>query len=154
MSFNSFKGEVKGIKDLQAEYEGRYGPGDYSPPVLITFWSFRFMVGMGVLMIILALVGLYLDRTGKRERSPVFLRILAWSFFLPYVANTAGWLLTEIGRQPWIVYGLQKTADAVSPNVPATTVLFSLIGFAALYGLLMAADVYLLIKYARQVEAH
>ena len=108
------------------------------------------MVGAGVLMIVLALLSLYLDRTGKREKSPLFLRILSWSFFLPYIANTAGWLLTELGRQPWIVYGLQKTADAVSPNVPATTVLFSLIGFAALYGVLMVADVYLLNKYAKR----
>jgi cytochrome d ubiquinol oxidase subunit I len=154
MSYNSFEGEVRGIKDLQAEFEQRYGPGDYSPPVLLIFWSFRFMVGTGVLMIILALVSVYLDRTGKHEKNPVFLRLLGWSFFLPYIANTAGWLLTELGRQPWIVYGLQRTADAVSPNVPATTVLFSLIGFAAVYGVLMVADVYLLVKYARQVEAH
>jgi len=154
MAYNSFQGEVKGIKNLQAEYEEKYGPGDYSPPVLLTFWSFRFMVGMGVLMIVLALVSFYLDRTGKDERYPLFLRLLAWSFFLPYIANTAGWLLTELGRQPWIVYGLQKTADGVSPGVPATTVLFSLIGFALLYGVLMVADVYLLVKHARQVEAH
>ncbi len=154
MSYNSFEGEVRGIKELQAEFEERYGPGDYSPPVLLTFWSFRFMVGMGVLMIILALVSLYLDRTGKYNQYPVLLRVLGWSFFLPYIANTAGWLLTELGRQPWIVYGLQKTADAVSPTVPAATVLFSLIGFAVLYGVLMVADVYLLVKYARQVEAH
>jgi cytochrome d ubiquinol oxidase subunit I len=154
MSYNSFEGEVRGIKELQAEFEERYGPGDYSPPVLLTFWSFRFMVGTGVLMIVLALVSLYLDRTGKHEKSPLFLRVLSWSFFLPYIANTAGWLLTELGRQPWIVYGLQKTADAVSPNVPATTVLFSLIGFAAVYGVLMVADVYLLVRYARQVEVH
>ncbi len=153
MSYNSLTGEVKGIKELQADFESRYGPGDYSPPVFLVFWSFRLMVGTGVLMILLALVSLYLDRTGRRDKSRLFLRILGWSFFLPYIANTAGWLLTELGRQPWIVYGLQRTADAVSPNVPASTVLLSLLGFATVYAALMVVDVYLLIRYSRQVEA-
>lgn len=154
MSYNSFSGEVRGIKDLQAEYESQYGPGSYIPPVLFVFWSFRTMVGAGVLMILLAVLSVYLDWRGMRERSRLLLRVLAWSFFLPYIANTGGWLLTELGRQPWIVYGLQKTAEAASPNVTAGTVLFSLTGFLVVYAGLMVADVYLLIKTSRQVEAH
>ncbi len=154
MSYNSFEGEVKGIKDLQAEFEQEYGPGDYVPPVLLSFWSFRLMVGAGVLMLTLLAIGLYLVMNNKFAAKTRYLRLLPFALFLPYVANSAGWLLTELGRQPWIVYGLQKTADAVSPNVPASTVLASLIGFALLYGALIVGDVYLLAKHARQVEAH
>ena len=72
-----------------------------------------------------------------------------WAIALPYIANSTGWIFTEIGRQPWIVFGLQKTADAVSPNVSAGTVLFSLVAFTLLYAVLMVADVYLLKKYAK-----
>lgn len=154
MSFNSFEGEVKGIKDLQAEYEREYGPGDYAPPVFLCFWSFRLMVGAGSIMVIVLLYSLYLAIKGQFEGKAMIFKLLAWSLFLPYVANSTGWLLTELGRQPWIVYGLMKTADAASPNVPANTVLVSLIGFTLLYGALIVADVYLLVKYAKQVEAH
>jgi len=147
------KGEVKGIKDLQAEFEEEYGPGNYIPPVFLTFWSFRLMVGTGSLMLALIFYALYLVVRRKLNSNPKFLRLLSFAFILPYIANSTGWLLTELGRQPWIVYGLQKTEDAVSPNVPASTVLFSLIGFAVVYGALIVADVYLLVKYARQPDA-
>ncbi len=154
MSYNSLEGEVKGLKELQAEYEAQYGPGDYIPPVFLSFWSFRLMVGSGVLMLVLLAYGLYLVMEDKFQDKPRYLRLLPLALFLPYVANSSGWLLTELGRQPWIVYGLQKTADAVSPNVPAGTILFSLVGFTLLYGVLMVVDIYLLVKYARQAEAH
>jgi cytochrome bd ubiquinol oxidase subunit I len=81
-------------------------------------------------------------------RNPRLLALLVPAIALPYVANSTGWIFTEIGRQPWIVFGLQKTADAVSPNVTEAMVLTSLIGFTLLYGALMAADVYLLRKFA------
>ena len=112
------------------------------------------MVGAGTLMLIVLLYSLYLAIKGQFEGKTMIFKLLAWSLFLPYVANSTGWLLTELGRQPWIVYGLMKTADAASPNVPANTVLISLIGFTILYGALIVADVYLLVKYAKQVEAH
>jgi cytochrome d ubiquinol oxidase subunit I len=153
MSYNSFEGEVRGIKDLQAQYEQEYGPGDYVPPVLLTFWSFRLMFGTGVAMVVLLLYALYLAQKGQLENKAWFLRLLTPALLLPYIANTCGWLLTELGRQPWIVFGLMKTADAVSPNVPAGTVLASLIGFAVVYGALIVVDIYLLAKYARRVEA-
>jgi cytochrome d ubiquinol oxidase subunit I len=149
LSYNRFTGMVKGVKNLQAEYEEGYGPGDYVPPVALTYWSFRFMVGAGFLMAFAALYGLYLVIRGQFEGKPRFLRLLMLAIALPYIANTAGWLLTELGRQPWIVYGLLKTSDAISPSVSVGAVLFSLIGFALLYGALMAADVYLLVKYAK-----
>jgi cytochrome d ubiquinol oxidase subunit I len=71
-----------------------------------------------------------------------------WGIILPYVANTSGWLLTETGRQPWVVHGLLRTEDAGSPTLTGAMVLFTLIGFALIYGLLMFADVYLLVKFA------
>lgn len=140
---------VEGINQLQARYEKQYGPGDYVPFVVLIYWAFRAMVGAGVLMVALAAWALYRalrDRIG----APVWLlRLLPLAIALPYIANSAGWILTEMGRQPWIVFGVLKTQDAVSPNVPAGMVLASLLGFTLLYGVLMIADVYLLAKYAR-----
>jgi len=149
LSYNALTGEVKGIKNLQAEYEQQYGPGKYMPSVIISYWSFRLMVGAGFLMALLALVGLYLVFKKQFEQQPWYLNVLLPAIALPYVANTSGWLLTELGRQPWIVFGLQKTEDAVSPAVSGGAVLFSLVVFALLYGVLMVADVYLLVRYAR-----
>lgn len=149
LALNQFEGEVPGIKNLQAEYEQKYGPGDYVPPVAVSYWSFRLMIGAGMGMFLLALYGLYLLLTNKVERQPVYLRLLTWAVVLPYFANSTGWLFTEIARQPWIVFGLQKTADAVSPNVTVGMVLTSLILFTVVYGVLMVADIYLLAKYAR-----
>ena len=152
MSYNSFTGEVKGLKDLQLEYEALYGPGDYTPPVFISFWSFRTMVGTGFLMLLLLALSQIFVMNGQYESKRWLLRILPFALFLPYIANTSGWLLTELGRQPWIVYGLQKTADAVSPNLTPGMVWLTLIGFIAIYGALIVADAYLLVKHARQPE--
>jgi cytochrome d ubiquinol oxidase subunit I len=149
LAYNRFDGEVKGIKDLQAEYEAQYGPGNYAPPIAISYWTFRLMVGAGFVMVALALYGLYLVLRRRVDQKRWYLRLLPFAIALPYLANTTGWLFTEIARQPWIVFGLQKTADAVSPNVAGGTVLLSLVGFTLLYGALMLADLYLLAKYAR-----
>ncbi|UCC90090.1 MAG: cytochrome ubiquinol oxidase subunit I [Anaerolineales bacterium] len=149
LAYNRFAGEVKGIKNLQAEYEQKYGPGNYVPPVAISYWTFRYMVGAGFLMALLGLLGLYLVLSERLERNRWYLRLLLGAIALPYIANSSGWLFTEIGRQPWIVFGLQKTADAVSPSVSGGAVLFSFVGFVLLYGALMVADGYLLVKYAK-----
>lgn len=150
MSYNSLSGEVKGINNLQEEYVLKYGPGDYVPPVAVSYWSFRAMVGAGMLML---LIGLYLLYHVMR-RTPLpkvrFLNFVPFAIALPYLANTTGWLLTELGRQPWVVFGLMKTEDAYSPNLTPGMVLTTLIVFTLLYGALMAADVYLLSKYARE----
>lgn len=151
LSQDSFKGEVQGINDLQRRFEAQYGPGDYSPPVALTFWSFRLMVGAGMVMGLLAGVcGWMLLAKRNIKRHSRFLGILVWAMFLPYLANSTGWLLTELGRQPWIIYGVQKTADAISPNVTAGMLAFSLVMFTLLYGALMAADVWLLRFFAVQ----
>ena len=152
LSFNSLQGEVKGIKNLQAEYQQAYGPGSYVPPVIISYWSFRAMVGAGAAMLLLVLAGLHQAARGSVEQAPLLLRLLVPSIALPYLANSAGWILTEMGRQPWIVFGLMKTSDAASPTVPTSMVAISLAGFTLLYGVLMVVDVYLLAKFARTAK--
>ena len=150
LAYNRFTGEVKGINQLEAEYEGIYGPGNYVPPVAVSYWTFRIMMGAGFLMLFLALYGLYLVLRDKYGQKTWYLRVLTGALVLPYIANTAGWLLTEFGRQPWIVFGLQLTADGVSVTVPGGAVLLTLFGYTVLYGALMVATVYLLAKYARR----
>ncbi len=140
---------VQGINELQAKYEAQYGAGNYIPAVVLIFWAFRGMVGAGSLMVALAAFALYL-MLRKRAAIPAwFLRVLPFAIALPYLANSAGWIMTEMGRQPWIVFGVLKTQDAVSPNVPAGMVLASLLGFALLYAALIVADVYLLAKSSK-----
>jgi len=152
LSYNRFEGEVRGLNDLQAEYEETYGPGDYIPPVNIIYWSFRIMVGAGSLLVLVALYSLYLVLRKKMEEIPRIFRFLPLALFLPYIANSTGWMLTEMGRQPWIVFGLQLTEDAISPNLPTSTILFTLITFSLLYGVLMVVDIYLLAKFAIRFE--
>ena len=145
--YNKFSGEVKGIKDLQKEFEAKYGPGNYIPPVKTCYWSFRLMVGLGFLMLLIALIAIPYAKRDPANIPKGFLKLAVWSVFFPYLANTFGWMLTEFGRDPWIVYGLLKIKDGVSPNLAPGTVLFSLLMFAIVYGLLMIADVYLLVLY-------
>ena len=149
LAYNSFEGEVKGIRDLQEEYQEKYGPGDYVPPVFISYWTFRIMVGAGFLMLFLLLWALRASVKEKAADSPRLLRFMTLGIALPYLANSTGWIFTEVARQPWIVFGLQKVADAVSPNVPTGNVAFSLVVFTLLYALLMVVDVKLLVKYAK-----
>jgi len=157
LAYNSLSGEVRGIRELQAEYEALYGPGDYIPPVTLSFWTFRIMVGLGLLMALAAVVVLYLDFRKLLTSKPLVLRLLSFAILLPYLSNTAGWLLTEFGRQPWIVFGLLKVEDGVSPGVSTSAMLTSLIAFMLLYGILMVVDIYLLARFARTgpvEEAH
>jgi cytochrome bd ubiquinol oxidase subunit I len=149
MEFNRFTGEVQGIYQLQKQYEQQYGPGDYVPPPFILYWSFRTMVGAGFLMVLISLFALYVDRRNLYKKLPWFLKLLPWTIALPYLANTTGWILTEVGRYPWVVYELLKTQDGVSQVVPFGMFSITLIGFILLYGFLIAATLYLMIKYAK-----
>ncbi|HEX7619731.1 MAG TPA: cytochrome ubiquinol oxidase subunit I [Anaerolineales bacterium] len=144
--YNNFEGEVEGLKELQAKAVELYGPGNYIPSVVITFWSFRIMVGVGVLMGLLALLAVIRPKIKSLEKSRLFLKILLPAMALPYLASTFGWILTESDRQPWIVYGLQKVQDAVSPNLTVGSVLFSLILFTVLLGGLVAVTGWLMYK--------
>lgn len=149
LAYNRFEGEVQGLRDLQSHYEMIYGPGDYVPPLPISYWSFRGMIGAGLLMVAITAYGIYLIVRQKELLPSRFMRWLPLAILLPYLANTTGWLFTEIGRQPWIVFGLLLTDEGVSTNVPVGTLIFSLIAFTLIYAALIAADVFLLARYAR-----
>ena len=148
LAHNRFSGAVEGINNLQDDYVQLYGPGDYVPPVAVSYWTFRIMVGAGFLMLALLLLSLRAVMKEKTLDSPRLLKYMLWAIALPYLANTTGWIFTEIARQPWIVFGLLKTQDAVSPNVSAAEVGFSLVAFTLVYGILMAVDIYLLKHFA------
>jgi len=146
---NDFTSEVVGINVLQAEAESLYGPGNYIPPVALEFWSLRFMTGFGMLMILisgLAVLWSFKDDPGKR---PWFLKIIIPAGLLPTLSITAGWILTETGRWPWIVHGLQKVEDAVSPNVSAGNIIFSLVSLSLVYGVLMIVGISLALKHGK-----
>lgn len=149
LSLISGSQEVQGIKDLQAADVAKYGPGNYIPPVTSLFWSFRLMILAGGWLLLMLLLGWYYWRKRDLEQRRGFLKVLLWTIAVPYIANIAGWYLAEVGRQPWIVYGLQKTASAVSPVVSGGAVLTTLIGFTLIYGVLAIADVYLLVKFIK-----
>jgi cytochrome d ubiquinol oxidase subunit I len=150
LNCNNFTCEIPGINDIQSEYEQTYGPGDYIPPVTVVFWAFRIMVFAGLAMIALAAVALFLVLKKWLDRWPWLLRVLAWSIPLPYLANTGGWMLAEMGRQPWIVFGLMRTEEGISVITTGGMVVFSLVAFVLVYGAAMVADIYLLIKYGRK----
>ncbi|KMY66104.1 cytochrome D ubiquinol oxidase subunit I [Desulfocarbo indianensis] len=138
LAFGTFDAEVKGLKDF---------PKEDRPPVLLSFISFRVMVGLGTLFIFLA-AWAWLKRKDP-QASPLLMRLLPWIIPLPYLANEMGWTLAEVGRQPWIVYGLMRTADAVSP-IAVSQVGTTLVAFILVYGLLGLAAFFLLFKYARK----
>ncbi|MDX9849859.1 MAG: cytochrome ubiquinol oxidase subunit I [Anaerolineaceae bacterium] len=151
LSYNRFQGEVKGIKELQSEYEQKFGPGNYIPPITLNYWAFRAMVGSGFLMFFLTALGLYWIMTRKILKAKL-LRFFPLAIGLPYLANSSGWILTEVGRQPWVVFGYLKTSDAISPNLTVGMLWLSVIGFTLVYGALMVVDVYLLAKFAQKIN--
>jgi cytochrome bd ubiquinol oxidase subunit I len=150
LSYNKLHGSVEGINQLQAQYVQKYGPGNYIPPVRTTFWSFRIMVFAGGLMILLGIWSVVAVVRNKLTTRKALLRITVPAIALPYLANTMGWVMTEIGRQPWTVFGLLKTANSVSPTVSAGMVLTSLIGFTLIYGILAVLDVMLIVRYVKE----
>ncbi|MDQ1278253.1 MAG: cytochrome bd ubiquinol oxidase subunit [Thermodesulfobacteriota bacterium] len=138
-------------KDLNAEVKGlKAFPKDQRPPVLETFLGFRFMVGLGGLFILLSSLAVFLSWQDRLEHYPLFLKIMLFAIPLPYLAGEFGWIVAEVGRQPWIVYGVLKTSDAVSRSVSVTQVTVSLGGFTLLYSFLGLVDMYLLAKYAKK----
>jgi cytochrome d ubiquinol oxidase subunit I len=143
-----FDGEVQGINNLQQAYERLYGPGSYNPNVPLTYWTFRLMIGVGMTSLALAA---WLLWTTRRSRAPA--RWLVWLALplplLPLAANSFGWIFTETGRQPWLVFGLMPTSAGVSPGTTSGEVLTSLIGFTFLYGALAVVEVNLLLRTLR-----
>lgn len=132
----SFGGTITGLNQI---------PADELPPVELVFWSFKLMTVLGFLFIAQALAGLYLQKSGKLYTSGKYLKLMMWSIPLPYIAIIAGWNVAEVGRQPWIVYGLLKTADGIS-SVPISEVLFSTLLISGFYLVLMIFEIYLIKK--------
>lgn len=147
--YYNFSGEVQGINDLQAQMEAEHGLGDYIPPVAVIFYAFRVMVAAGGLMLILGIAAMILMKR-KKDLSDYgkWMRIFSWSLILPYVANSAGWIMAEMGRYPWLVYGLQTMEEGVSTVTNTTYLWISLLGFVLIYTMLAVVDIYLMAKYA------
>jgi cytochrome d ubiquinol oxidase subunit I len=144
-----FNGEIKGIDNLQAEYEQKYGPGDYKPIIPVTYWMFRLMIGLGGLAAIICLWALWSVRKGRAPTNRWLLRTALLLPLLPLAANSAGWIFTEMGRQPWVVFGEMRTADAGSLGVGPASVITSLAAFTLLYAVLAVVEVRLLLRYAK-----
>jgi cytochrome bd ubiquinol oxidase subunit I len=149
MATGSFDGEVEGINDLQAVSEATYGPGEYRPNIPATYWTFRVMIGFGALAALISVLGLWFTRKRSSRVPHWFFPAALAALATPFVANSAGWIFTEMGRQPWSVFGMLRTADGVSPTVGTATVLTSLIVFTLLYGVLAVIDGVLMVRYAK-----
>jgi cytochrome d ubiquinol oxidase subunit I len=150
LATNHLDGEVQGLNNLQAQYQSQYGPGSYIPNVFLQYWGMRVMAYITALITLVALWGLWLIRRKTLDRSRWFLRVAPWLVILPFLMNTAGWILTESGRQPWIVQGLMTTSQGASPSVTSTDIWISLTVFVLVYAALGIADVSLMIHYGRK----
>jgi cytochrome d ubiquinol oxidase subunit I len=146
MATGDFKGTVEGVNNLQAEYEKTYGPGDYKPNIPLAYWSFRLMIGFGAIAVLIALLTLWRMRKGGMPSGKWFLPAMISLPFTPLLAISMGWIFTETARQPWAVFGLIKTADGVSAVVSAGSVLFTMIVFTLLYGVLAFIEIGLTLK--------
>ncbi|QQM66734.1 cytochrome ubiquinol oxidase subunit I [Actinomyces weissii] len=160
MATNDFNAKMMGLKEAQAMYEERYGAGqDYTPDEMVTFWSFRLMIGVGMISVLVGAVGLWLIRKNRLITSPLFGRLGLWILPLPFIGASFGWIFTEIGRQPWVVAPnladpvsqvYMRTADGVSTVVSSTTVLTSMVLFTVLYAVLGVIWFMLLRRYIRE----
>ncbi|MEU2389211.1 cytochrome ubiquinol oxidase subunit I [Streptomyces sp. NPDC007369] len=170
---NDFDSFVPGINDVNKSEQEKYGPGDYRPNIPVAYWGFRWMIGFGMASLGIGALGLWLTRrkfllppalrTGEDERphlvlftkplSPRLTRLYwlaaVWTLGFPLIASSWGWIFTEMGRQPWVVYGVLRTRDAVSPGVSQAEILTSMLVFTALYAVLAVIEVKLLVKYVK-----
>jgi cytochrome bd ubiquinol oxidase subunit I len=154
LATGSFDGEVHGINDLQEHYEEVYGPGDYVPNVFVTYWSFRLMLGLGMVTAVVSAVGLWLTRRRRTPEARWFLFAAMAALPAALTGTILGWVLTEMGRQPWTVHGYLLTAQSVSPGVSTATVAFSLACFTLLYGILAVVEAGLLWRYIKKGPSH
>ncbi|QIM18565.1 cytochrome ubiquinol oxidase subunit I [Leucobacter coleopterorum] len=159
LSTGTFDGSVEGIRNLQADYTELYcsGPdtlltcpsdGQFAPIIWITYWSFRWMIGLGFLAALVSAVGLWITRKDKELPNWVW-KVAIWTAPIPMLASLVGWIFTEMGRQPWIVFGVMTTEQGVSPGVPGWAVLTSLIVFTLVYGGLAVVEFKLIFKAAK-----
>jgi len=154
LATNHVDGTVQGLNNLNAQYQKEYGPGNYVPNVFIQYWSMRVMAYLATVVFILAAWGAWLLYRRRLDSAKWFLRIAPWAVLLPFLINTAGWMLTENGRQPWIVQGLMKTANGVSPSVSATDIWISIVIFVLVFAVLGVADTWLMLRYGRRELGH
>ncbi len=138
LAFHDSSAVVKGLYDFKPEDR---------PPVFLTFSAFKIMLALGMLFPLLCIWGWFIRN--KLTENPKYLRIMLWCIPLPYIAIEAGWIVTEVGRQPWLVWGVMRTSEGVSP-VAADQVAVSLIAFIIFYGLLGAAAFWLMARYAKK----
>ncbi len=150
LATGTLDGRVQGINDLQANYQRQYGPGDYRPSIPLTYWTFRLMIGTGALAAAVALWMLWALRRRSVAPSRRVVGAAVALPLLPLAANSLGWTFTEMGRQPWIVFGLMPTAAGVSPGTSAVEVLITMVGFTVLYGGLAVVEVGLLLRRIRR----
>ena len=150
LATNHWNGQVIGLTPLQNQYSKQYGPGNYVPNVFIQYWGMRVMAYLAVIVLLIGLWGLWLIRRKKLATSRLFLWVATWGVILPFLMNTAGWLLTESGRQPWIVQGIMLTKNGLSLSVSTTWVVTSLVIFVLLYGTLGTVDLLLMLRYSRK----
>jgi cytochrome d ubiquinol oxidase subunit I len=150
LATNHWNGKVIGMSPLQAQYAAKYGAGNYVPDVFIQYWGMRVMAYLAVIVVLVGLWGLWLSRRKKLATSRKFLWLATWMVILPFLINTAGWLLTESGRQPWIVQGIMLTKNGISPSVSTTYLVISLTAFVLLYGILGTVDLLLILRYSRK----
>jgi len=154
LATHSWSGGVTGVHQAQQAEIARYGPGNYTPCVPVIYWSFRVMVyGFGALLGLAALLGWLLVRRRLAD-SPRLLKVVAWVWPLPFLINSAGWVMTEMGRQPWIVQGLLKTNGAQSPSVSTLEVWISLLGYTAVYAVLGGIAFWIIRRETREGLEH
>jgi cytochrome d ubiquinol oxidase subunit I len=151
-----FDGSVQGINELKAEYAQKYGTGSpltadatYTPNIPLSYWSFRLMIGVGVLAALIALLTLWTTRGERIPRARWWHWAIMAAPLLPILGNSFGWIFTEVGRQPWLVFGVMATSTGVSPSVSAGEVVTSMVVYTLLYGLLAVVEVKLFLTYLR-----
>ena len=174
LAHDDFHSFVPGINDTNKAEQQRFGPGDYRPIIPVTFWAFRWMIGFGMVSFAIGLLGLWLTRkkvllpehlrVGEDEVPHLVLfknkalgptlttwywRIAVLTLAFPLIANSWGWIFTEMGRQPWVVYGVLQTRHAVSPGVSQGEVITSMTVFTLLYAILAVIEIKLLVKYVK-----
>jgi len=132
---HTWDGEVPGLREVAREDQ---------PPVWIVFFAFRIMIGMGLLMITFGLIGLWLRRGGRYWRTPWFLNGLRYMSITPFIAVLAGWVVTEVGRAPWLMYEIMRHEDGVTPSLTGGMALFTLIGYITVYAAIFGAGLYYL----------
>ncbi len=148
LATNSLDGSVPGMNPLQEQYEEQYGPGDYTPNVWIQYWAWRGMMGFGLAGVAWMVFAAWRTRRGRLPDQRWFWRISTWIIPLPFIGSLLGWVVTENGRQPWVVYGQLKTEDAAS-NLAPWLVVTSIVVFGLLYSTFAVVEYRLLRRYAQ-----